>query len=115
MNQVNVLSRRHVENATNNKTCLYADCEERLNEWFLEQRDQNNVVSTISLQSKMIELVEEMHPLESNIFKASRGWMQNFMKRRRLAFRRITSSGRELPKNTFEIIKSFLKDVEQTI
>ena len=113
MNQTNVLSRRNIQNPyQKTKNCLYVDCEEKLYEWFLKQRELNYVISTLSLQTKMFELVKEMHPLDSIIFKASRGWMQNFMK---LALRRITTSGREMPKNCAEIIKTFLKDVEERI
>ena len=116
MNQTNVLSRRNIQNPyQKTKNCLYVDCEEKLYEWFLKQRELNYVISTLSLQTKMFELVKEMHPLDSIIFKAQRGWMQNFMKRRKLAFRTITTSGREMPKNCVEIIKTFLKDVEERI
>ena len=63
----------------------------------------------------MNELMRVMHPEDSIVFRASRGWVQNFMKRYNLAFRRITTSGRELPKDCVEIIKKFLDEVKNKI
>jgi hypothetical protein len=42
-------------------------------------------------------------------FRASNGWLQNFLNRKRLARRRVTTSGRDLPANAAEIIRGFLE------
>jgi hypothetical protein len=51
---------------------------------------------------KAIELYPQLYTNVSetvNEFKASNGWLPNFGKRRNLVLRRITTKGREAPKN----------------
>ena len=55
------------------------------------------------------------HPEEQNVWKSSKGWMRNFMKRFDLSYRRITTSGRELSKNCIKIIEDFLEDIKNKI
>jgi hypothetical protein len=72
-------------------------------------------MTILGLQNKMNELMKVMHPDDSLVFKCSRGWVQNFMRRYDLVFRRITTSGRELPKNCVEVINVFLNEVKEKI
>jgi hypothetical protein len=46
--------------------------------------------------------------LESSEFKASGGWLRNFLKRKNLVLRRITTTGRDLPTNTLQTVKEFI-------
>jgi hypothetical protein len=91
-------SRRKFVESTKVKKALYHDAEGELHKFFEIQREQSVVITTFSIQNKMNELMRVMHPEDSIVFRASRGWVQNFMERYNLAFRRITTSGRELPK-----------------
>ena len=72
-------------------------------------------MTTDGIINKMRELLKVMHPDEELIFKYSRGWFQNFMKRYNLSYRRISTSGRDLPKNCFQIIKDFLNEIKTSI
>jgi hypothetical protein len=47
------------------------------------------------------------------IFKASDGWLLNFLKRNKWVLRRITTSGRDLPDNSIETILNFLVEMKQ--
>jgi len=46
-------------------------------------------------------------------FKASAGWLQRFMNRNDLVRRRITGTGRTLPKDCKEQIKSYLGTIQE--
>ena len=46
-------------------------------------------------------------------FKASRGWLVKWMARHNLCYRRITSSGRNLPKDFVEKIIGHLNSVQK--
>jgi hypothetical protein len=48
------------------------------------------------------------------LFKASNGWLFNFLRRNRFVLRRITTTGRELPENAIDTILSFIADMEKT-
>jgi hypothetical protein len=52
---------------------------------------------------------------KAKMFQASNGWLLRFLKRFNLVVRRISSSGRELPKNCCNIVYNYLKSVNQTI
>ncbi len=50
--------------------------------------------------------------LPNETFSASNGWFDRFMKRKRLTIRRITTSGRELPRFALIHINKFLTECE---
>lgn len=57
--------------------------------------------------------MQEKHP---NIqFKASDGWLRNFNNRNGFTLRRVTTTGKEMPENTLEIIKKHLNECEQLL
>jgi len=48
--------------------------------------------------------------LSGNVeFRASNGWLQNFLKRKHLVRRRITTSGRDLPRNAGQLVRDLLE------
>ena len=114
MEQKSLLRRNHSK-TDKQKRALYTDTEVKVFEWFASQRANSIVMTVPGLQNKMNELMKTMHPDDSIIFKCSRGWVQNFMKRYDLTIRRITTSGRELPKNCAELINGFLNEVKEKI
>jgi transposase len=107
--------RRNSKTNNKHKGAIFEDAEAELYKWFSEQRDNNLAMTTDGIINKMRELLKVMHPDEELIFKYSRGWFQNFMKRYNLSYRRISTSGRDLPKNCFQIIKDFLNEIKTSI
>jgi hypothetical protein len=91
------LARRHQISNDKNKKALYYDVEFELHQWFLDQRLKDIVMTLLSVKNKMINLMKDQHPDESAVWKSSNGWLRNFMRRYDLSYRRITTSGRELP------------------
>ncbi len=65
----------------------------------------------------MIRILTAATPLPNQVkqFQASNGWLLRFLKRFNLVVRRISSSGRELPKNCSDIVYNYLKSVNQAI
>ena len=43
-------------------------------------------------------------------FKSSDGWLQNYLSRHNLKYRRVTTTGRELPSNTGPTLRNFFND-----
>jgi hypothetical protein len=75
------LSRKNHSKNDKQKRALYPDAEEKVFEWFSSQRSNSIVMTILGLQNKMNELMKVMHPDDSLVFKCSRGWVQNFMRR----------------------------------
>ena len=48
-------------------------------------------------------------------FVASNGWLRRFQKRKHLAIRRITTSGRDFPKNCSDIAESFIQECQNKL
>ena len=113
--QKSSLSRRKISISSKTKKALYHDAEAYVYKWFIDQRENSIVMTTHGIQNKMHEIMKVLHPDDSIIFKASRGWLQNFMKRYNLSFRRITTTGRDLPKNCVQVVNEFLKEVKSKI
>ena len=69
---------------------------------------------TIRNQARILFNEVYQNSEESSVeFQASNGWFINFCKRHRYTLRRITTTGRELPSNSIEIIKKFLSDFQR--
>jgi hypothetical protein len=75
----------------------------------------NDIVTSLGLKNKMTNIMRISHPEEEIVWKSSYGWLRNYMIRFDLSFRRITTSGREFPKNCIQVIKDFLEDVKRRI
>lgn len=82
----------------------YPEIEEALKNWVLEKRSKGFKVSTIEIKLQAL-LISKI--LECNNFKASNQWCNNFMNRKRLSLRAVTSTGQNLPDNWEESVRSF--------
>ena len=109
------LARRHQISNDKNKKAPNYDVELELHQWFLDQRLKDIVMTPLLVKNKMMNLMNDKHPDVSPIWKLSRGLLRNFMRRYDLSYRRITTSGRELPKDCVPIILNFLEDVKNKI
>ena len=92
--------------------------------WLNYQRSKGVCVSEKDLKTKAIQTYEEIHPEvepdnferlcmkdRNDDFKFSNGWFENFLVRRSLVLRRITSTGRDLPADTLARINIFYSEV----
>ena len=83
----------------------FALMENKVYDWIL---DHGFCVTGGMIKFQALSEVGSINPS----FSASCGWLKKFLKRKRLVMRRITTSGRDLPKDCAEIVNSFLKECE---
>jgi transposase-like protein len=86
---------------TEKDLALFPVMEAELYKWIMEKRAINSVISGTLIK------------LEAAEFKASGGWLKNFLRRKNLVLRRITTTGRDLPVNTISIVKEFIDKFHQ--
>ncbi len=75
-------------------------------------------LSGFAIKQKAIELYKTLYEKTNESlceFKGSTGWFINFCNRKDLVLRRITTKGRELPKNTLTIIRQFFEECQNII
>ena len=76
-------------------------------------RENGGIVSGLYIKLKALKYMQENHP---NVqFKASDGWLRNFNKRNGFTLRRVTTTGREMPENTLEILLKHLDECEKLL
>lgn len=85
----------------------WPDMEDRLLDWINELRDGGNCVSGKMIKARAIEISSSVD------FRASDGWLRRFLQRNRLTRRRITTSGRDLPRDAPNICRKFLNDCQR--
>ena len=85
--------------------------ETKLFEWINENREKGACVGGFAIKQMAQQLFKEIYSMQTNFyqFKASNGWMINFLKRKKIVLRRVTTTGRDLPTNTSNVIKGFFK------
>ena len=86
------------------KPCL-STVEEELMEKIARERAEHHHVSTKLIQVWATKMAEEISLTE---FKASRGWLFNFMKRYNLSIRRRTTTGQSMPHDLEDKIRNFI-------
>ncbi|RNA05625.1 Pogo transposable element with [Brachionus plicatilis] len=122
-----------------NSTCICSPMEIRLSNWIMEKRESGISISGFQIKLRAIEIYNEIHPNENTEternagatsnqmalttacelpwveFKASDGWLSNFCTRRGYVLRRVSSCGRELPKDCLNIMFKFYSDLTKII
>ena len=84
-------------------SALYPAVETELYRWILDKRQSGICVNKRMITTKALIINDD------DKFVASNGWFDNFLERKNLVLRRITTSGRELPRETGKIVTDFLK------
>ena len=114
-NKVNRETRRinNTDENSQKNSAQNPECEKLLHDWFVEQRAGNIGVGTLSLLNKMNIILKEIKP--TNPIKASRSWLQRFMKRYNLSNRRISGSGRAFPSNLKELISNYFNEIDNIL
>lgn len=82
--------------------CKWPNLEEELYDWIVDMRQQGRCVSGKMVRDRALQLVGNLE------FRASNGWLNNFLARRHLVRRRVTTSGRDLPTNAPNLARTFL-------
>ncbi len=84
-------------------TAKFANEEQIIADWILEQREQHFRVTRNMIAEKAKQVFED------NDFKASQGWMNNFMRRWNFTIRQKTTVGQSLPANLVPKVVNFIK------
>lgn len=92
------------------KTGAYPELEEKLASFIEERRDRGLAVSTEMTQLEALRLAREQD-IPRNSFRASRGWLQRFMKRQGFSIRRRTTLCQRLPEAYEEKLMSYQRYV----
>ena len=112
---------------TSTSSCICVPMENELSNWILEKRNNSACVSGKDIQKKALAIYNRIHSVDIEYqdfqvcpqnrvdFKASLGWLSNFCKRKDFSFRRVSSHGRDLSKNTIQLIIDFFKEISQLI
>ena len=98
---------------TNN--AFFPEMERELSNWIERKRSEGCCISSFVIRVKAMELMQEQcnkNQMACN-FKASIGWLLNFLRRNKFVRRRITTTGRDLPGNSVEIILNFLTEMQK--
>lgn len=98
-------SRKRVPTTT--KRALYPEMEKALLEWIKDNRERGVCISGFAIKVKAFEIMRENSDNNNSPFRASDGWLSNFLKRKNLTLRRISSTGRDLAQNTRAVLKEF--------
>lgn len=99
-----MLSRRTIRRRCQRKcSCKWPLLEEDLYDWIIEMRAAGQCVSGNMVKDRALQMANSVE------FRASNGWLQNFLMRRRLVRRRVTTSGRDLPADAVALARGFLE------
>jgi len=80
--------------------------EAQLYDFILDERAAGRCVTGGMIRQEALRLLPDTN------FQASNGWLTRFLRRKHLSFRRITTSGRDLPSNAGENVRLFLGSCE---
>jgi len=95
-------TRRRVERP---RVSPFDSLEGELYAWITERRSAGQVVDGNGIREQARQIAIRM---EIRNFKCSAGWFWRFLKRMKLRLRRVTTSGRELPKNGKDTVLEFI-------
>lgn len=83
----------------------YPDLERNVAVWIREMREKGYIIDGTLIRTQALH---QAHQMGITSFRCSDGWLNRFFKRNKLSLRRITTSGRDLPSNSEELIKGFI-------
>ncbi|CAF1117869.1 unnamed protein product [Brachionus calyciflorus] len=84
----------------------YPELESQLFNWIVERRVQGVCLQGYHIQDFALSLKRELNLNPS--FNASRGWLYRFLKRHNLVLRRVSTTGKDLPKNVKDIVSNYI-------
>ncbi|CAF1075178.1 unnamed protein product [Brachionus calyciflorus] len=113
----NVSYKRKKTRVTKKIQAKFPEMEQRLSEWFDQEREKNKCVSGPALKSKALQLHSQIYSnnISQNGFQASDGWLGGWLDRLNKTFRRVTTTGRDLPTNYSHTIANFLNQTQNVL
>jgi hypothetical protein len=111
-NRENIRSSSHKykrKRTKNTYKAYHSEMGSKLKEWIIQQRALGVCIIGFVIRVKALELERDICEQTEKpcLFRASTGWMLNFLRRNRLVLRIITTTGRELSENAIETILSY--------
>jgi hypothetical protein len=88
----------------------------KLKDCILQERALGVCISDFVIRVKVLEIERAVCNQMNKpcLFKASTGWMLNYLRRNQFVLRRITTIDRDLPENAIETILAFIDDMEKS-
>jgi hypothetical protein len=103
--------KRQKTRVVKNLSAKFPQMEENLLIWFDEQRAQNKCITGTAIKAKALQIHAQMYDTQIGVhlaFSASDGWLTGWLNRHNKTYRRVTTTGRDLPSNATQIIADFL-------
>ena len=91
----------------------YPLLENALLSYIKERRNKNENVDGKKIRRHAVSIFSGLHPDCDIPFKASNGFLHNFLKRNNLVRRRVTSVGQKIPPNAPELCEKFLDGMKE--
>jgi hypothetical protein len=85
--------------------------ENRLHAWIKSVRENGGCLDGRAIQAKALSFMKE----DDRAFTASRGWLMRFLHRKKLSLRRVTTKGRQPPKDLQKVVRNFIDDAESEL
>jgi hypothetical protein len=85
--------------------------ENRLHAWIKSVRENGGCLDGRAIQAKAMSFMNE----DDRSFTASRGWLMRFLHRKKLSLRRVTTKGRQPPKDLQKVVRNFIDDAESEL
>ena len=102
----NKIVRQRLTNSTSR--AFHPEMEQSLERWIKEERAKVVCISGFVIKVKAVELMRTQSTGSTSPFKASDGWLTNFLRRKNFKLRRITTTGRDLASDSLSVIKDFI-------
>jgi len=89
---------------------FHPEMEQTLEQWIKDERAKGVCISGFVIKVKAVELIRTPNYATTSPFKASDGWLANFLRRKNFTLRRITTTGRDLAPDSISDMRKFIEN-----
>ena len=93
-------------------TSLYPLLDTALVNFIKQKREERLAVTGNMIRRKARAVFNELYPESNTTFKASKGWLERFLRQNDMTFRLATSVGQKIPQDAQERCDAFLDDMK---